>query len=150
MSKVEERTYELLKQKEKAEEATRAKSRFLSSMSHEIRTPLNAIIGLTEILHRDRRDEDTQSLKMAVDSLLHILNDILDFSKIEAGKLSFESISFSLSEITQTLDKTYRLQAKQKRLDFRIEKEEGIPDKLIGDPTKLIQTDSKQPHQQCH
>jgi len=137
--KVKERTYELLKQKEKAEEATRAKSRFLSSMSHEIRTPLNAIIGLTEILHRDRRDEDTQSLKMAADSLLHILNDILDFSKIEAGKLSFESISFSLSEITQTLDKTYRLQAEQKRLDFRIEKEEGIPDRLIGDPTKLIQ-----------
>jgi PAS domain S-box-containing protein len=92
---------ELVRAKEAAEEANRAKSVFLANMSHELRTPLNAVIGYSEMLQEVAEDRGQQDLLpdlgrilWAGKHLLGLINDVLDLSKIEAGKLelSIESL----------------------------------------------------------
>lgn len=138
--KVEE---DLLKAKEKAEEATLAKSQFLSIMSHEIRTPMNAIIGITNIMMDEKpREDQLESLKLlkfSGENLLTIINDILDFSKIEAGKMELENISFQLKELIQHhLDMLEnRAQDKGIRIVFNYNKE--VPTTFKGDPVRIGQ-----------
>lgn len=120
---INERDLELKRQIVKAEQATIAKSNFVSTMSHEIRTPLNAIIGLTELtldsnLTNDQRD-NLETAKLSADSLLAIINDILDFSKIEAGKLELEALEFNIVEVLQDCEKILSLSAKKKSITLR-------------------------------
>ncbi|MEM7368406.1 MAG: ATP-binding protein [Bacteroidota bacterium] len=133
----------LLVEKDKAEAATRAKSEFLSNMSHEIRTPLNAIMGLTDLILQDSRDdvavEYSSSIKYSAENLLHIINEILDFSKIEAGKITFEEIDFDLGKVCKGLEDTFRHKAEEKSLVFVIEQDRRIPQIVNGDPVKLNQ-----------
>lgn len=86
---------ELIKAKDAAESANRAKSQFLANISHELRTPLNAIIGFSDIIMRQmlgpiengKYIEYSKDINDSGEHLLHIINDILDLSKAEAGKL---------------------------------------------------------------
>ena len=91
---------ELVRAKDAAEQASRAKSVFLANMSHEIRTPMNAIIGMTELVLEmpleDPQYKLLRSVSTASKSLMHILNDILDVSKLESGKMDREVIPFSV------------------------------------------------------
>jgi two-component system cell cycle sensor histidine kinase PleC len=83
-------------ERQKAEEASRAKSTFLANMSHELRTPLNAVIGFSEIMARelfgalgnDQYKQYSQDIFDSGNHLLDLINDILDMAKIEAGKLT--------------------------------------------------------------
>ena len=81
---------ELKRARDKAEEASRAKSAFLANMSHEIRTPMNGIIGSLALLARtdseDRRDILIDVARQAADGLLHTLNEILDYAKLDAKR----------------------------------------------------------------
>src|SRR5258708_27930032 len=106
---------ELLQAKYVNEEASRAKSTFLSNMSHELRTPLDAIIGYSEMLEEEAQDsgteatvQDLQKIKSAGRHLLALINDVLDLSKIEAGKMSLHLETFDVSgmieEIVTTLE----------------------------------------------
>lgn len=140
---INERDLELKRQIAKAEQATKAKSNFVSTMSHEIRTPLNAIIGLTELtldsdLSGEQRD-NLETAKLSADSLLSIINDILDFSKIEAGKLELEVVDFNLVDVLNECEKILSLSAKKKNLRFRFfyRPEENYYFK--GDPYRLKQ-----------
>ncbi len=141
--KILERTKELNKAKEEAEESTRAKSQFLSNMSHEIRTPLNGIIGITEIMMResgeDHIKEMLQTVKYSADNLLGIINDILDFSKIEAGKVIFESLEFDIRKLFDNLEAVFLDRVKEKNLELKFEISENIPPVFVGDRVKLNQ-----------
>jgi len=109
---VKERTAELLKAKEKAEESDRLKSAFLANMSHEIRTPMNAIIGFSNLLNsrnfkQTRRKELISYIVRSSDTLLNLINDIIDISKIEAGQLEIKKNDFLINEILIDLKVLY-------------------------------------------
>lgn len=134
---------ELIEAKDLAEESVRVKEQFLYNMSHEIRTPMNSIIGFANILEDSKLTKDqsqsVQAIKTAGDNLLVIINGILDFSKIQANKMTYEKISFSLSDCVHSVIELLKPKALEKKLKLLVDIDSNINDRLIGDPTKLTQ-----------
>ena len=106
-----------------AEEASIAKTAFLSNMSHEIRTPMNAIIGLDSLaLRDDTLSEKTRDYLRKINGsakhLLGLINDILDMSRIESGKLVLRKEEFSFSEMLEQINTMVMAQCSEKGLSF--------------------------------
>jgi len=133
----------LYRAKMAAEAASRTKSEFLASMSHEIRTPLNSIIGLVDLMLSSElppnQREDLDVVKSSAYSLLSIINNVLDFSKIEAGKLEFERSPFSLEHFMDDSLKIMGMKSHEKGIELAYRIAPGVPDRLLGDPTRLRQ-----------
>jgi hypothetical protein len=103
---------ELIKAKEKAQEADRLKSVFLQNMSHEIRTPMNAIMGFANLIpsyfdEKDKMLEFSQIINQRAADLLEIINDILDFSKIETGQLPVHTEPCDLNDMFTELKELF-------------------------------------------
>ncbi len=131
------------KEKEVAERTAFLKHQFMANMSHEIRTPMNAIVGMTRLLLSKGPKPDQlkylNAIQLSADNLLVIINDILDLSKIEAGKIVIEHTDFTLKEVLQSVRDMLMLKAEEKHIELRITTDSQIPNRLIGDPTRLNQ-----------
>lgn len=134
---------ELVKAKDVAVEAARAKQQFLSTMSHEIRTPLNAIINTAGLLRDEepRQDqlENIEILLFSAQNLLRLINDILDYSKIDSGKFEFETIDFELRKLLNGIHQSFEYEASRKGLELEIKAAENLPSVIRGDSVRLSQ-----------
>ena len=127
-----------------AEEASRAKTAFLSSMSHEIRTPMNAIIGLDSLALESTSvtGEVREYLEKIGDSARHLLsliNDILDMSRIESGRFILKKEEFSFGEMLEQINTMVMSQCSEKGLQYESRVIGDISDYYIGDDMKLKQ-----------
>ncbi len=133
----------LTEAKRLAEEASRAKSRFLATMSHELRTPLNAVIGLSDLLRRTQLDRGQAEMVTTIGSsgraLLSLINDVLDLSKIESGRLELVERDFSLPREMADTIAIARAQADYKGLGMALRVDSGLPRHVRGDPRLLRQ-----------
>lgn len=128
--------------REEAIRANQAKNIFLANMSHEIRTPINIMLGMNEMVLRERpaaavagyihRSQDAGHM------LLSLINDILDVSKIESGKMELLEEDYLTNDLVQRLTQTGMEQAGKKGLSFSSEVS-GLPVMLRGDILHLRQ-----------
>jgi signal transduction histidine kinase/CheY-like chemotaxis protein len=127
-----------------AEEASKAKTAFLSNMSHEIRTPMNAIIGLDSIALNDpdiseRTREYLEKIGSSAEHLLGLINDILDMSRIESGRLTLKNEEFSFRKLLDAVNTMFHSQCQDKGLTYRFNMTPDINEYYIGDNMKLRQ-----------
>jgi len=127
-----------------AEQANRSKSMFLARMSHEIRTPMNAIIGMSELILRQKNIPDivhsyAADVKQAGTNLLVIINDILDFSKIESGKLELVPMEYKLASLLNDVITITKMRLAEKPIRFYVYVDSHLPAKIVGDETRVRQ-----------
>ena len=127
-----------------AEQASMAKTAFLSNMSHEIRTPMNAIIGLDTVALNDpetppKTREYLKKIGSSAEHLLGLINDILDMSRIESGRMALKNEEFSFSGLIEAINTIFNSQCQDKGLEYHCHIKGEVDDYYIGDNMKLRQ-----------
>ncbi|MCL2249981.1 MAG: ATP-binding protein [Oscillospiraceae bacterium] len=127
----------------RAENASKAKSDFLSKMSHEIRTPMNAIIGMAELILRENLSETAKeqavTIKQSGDHLLSIINDILDLSKVESGKLEIVKSDYLFHSVVQDVISIVKMRMANPEVRFAAYMQADILNSLHGDEVRVRQ-----------
>ncbi len=126
-----------------ADQASRAKSDFLSKMSHELRTPLNGVLGYAQILKRDHNINESQrdtldAIENCGQHLLELINDVLDIARIESGKLDLNIRPANMHQLVQRVVDVVKPRALEKGLDFEVDTS-GLPYAIYTDAMRLRQ-----------
>ncbi|HEY9217929.1 MAG TPA: HAMP domain-containing protein [Phenylobacterium sp.] len=134
---------------EKAEQlalTSKYKSEFLANMSHELRTPLNSLLILSKLLAdnaqgnlTEKQVEFARNIHAAGADLLGLINDILDLSKIESGMVTLDIGEMSFGSLQDQVDRTFSQLAQDKRLDFHVDIDPGLPRSMYTDDKRLQQ-----------
>lgn len=129
---------------EEAETANKAKTAFLSRMSHDIRTPINGIMGMLQIIGRNREDHEKvddclEKIQISSEHLLALINDVLDMSKLEAGKVELDHTSFELKDVLKVVYALNEAQIAQSGITYTTHEYELYHTKLVGSPVHLRQ-----------
>ncbi len=130
-------------EKERAEEASKAKSEFLSNMSHEVRTPLSGIIGVVELMKLQELSEPLNKflsmLEISSRNLVSLVNDVLDLDKIESGNLELQENEFSPKKEIENIVDLFKPSFEEKGLELDL-KLDGFMDWMVtGDKIKFSQ-----------
>jgi signal transduction histidine kinase/CheY-like chemotaxis protein len=130
-------------ERERAENANRAKNRFLAVMSHEMRTPMNAIIGMSALgrtaTAAERKDYCFEKIDDASAHLLGIISDVLDMSRIEANELELINDEYDFERAIEKVVSFIRFRVDEKQQKFMVELDGRIPRFLVGDSLRLTQ-----------
>ncbi len=142
MEKASQRKIE--QEKQKAQDANDAKTKFLTNMSHDIRTPMNAITGMAQIASLNIDDTERvrdclEKINVSASMLSHLINNVLDMSEIESHKLALKNAPFELNEMIENLRVVLEQTAEAKQVDFCVHCENIRNDRLIGDAVRIKQ-----------
>jgi signal transduction histidine kinase/CheY-like chemotaxis protein len=134
---------ELIIAKDKAEEASYAKTQFVSTISHELRTPLYGVIGITNMLldeHKElAKSPHLSSLKFSARYLLSLVNDILQINKIEENRIVLENLTFNVSDEIKMVKNALSFISQSHNNKISVQVDPEIPEYLIGDKLRLAQ-----------
>ena len=141
---LEQSNSELIRARLRAEQSTRAKSRFLAGMSHELRTPLNGILGYAQLLGMEGGLNAAQaarvdSMRAAGQHLLEMITNILDLSEIESERVELQITSIDPRSVAEECVNVLRPSARAKGLALSLETAGDVPQRVAADPTRLRQ-----------
>lgn len=133
----------LMKSREDAQAASKAKSIFLANISHEIRTPMNGVVGITSLLGgtelTSRQRNYVETIEKSAEGLLHVLSNILDYSKNESALVTAEMAPIDLPALIEDIADMMRPMAIAKQLRFLASVDEDVRRPLVGDSLRLQQ-----------
>ncbi|ALL14203.1 histidine kinase [Caulobacter henricii] len=141
--RMDELTHRLREERERALEATRAKSTFIAVTSHELRTPMNGLLGMAHALSRsDLNETQREQVGLMIrsgDSLMQLLNDVLDLSRIEAGKVELVPEPFNLEDAVHDILNAWRDVAVLKNIKLTTRFDPEVPTWILGDVLRVRQ-----------
>ncbi|MCK7543093.1 ATP-binding protein [Marinobacter bryozoorum] len=131
--------------REKAEQASQAKTEFLAVMSHELRTPLNGMLAMVDLVSEQpltgRQADYLNTARRSTEDLLTLINDILDVSRLDQGTLLLQSRPFNPRELAENCMASFRHAAEQHGLQLALELSGNWPDEpeVAGDAVRYRQ-----------